>query len=172
MQNLRWNSGIPAVKQIRYASELKTGRRRKNQKYRYYKSRDFMNCVYSLCYAVCFRRYTWLAVSCGAETVWVMGGVIDDGIAHNHPLLYTLLPISICLVLYLTASGRIGLNSVFISAANSLPEFRWRAKIWSVTSGIIVRLLAQIWMSIRYSAMSAVSITLTFTSFFLEYSYI
>lgn len=62
----------------------------------------------SLRYAACFGRYTWLVVSRGKETVWVMGAMINDGIAHNHPLLYTLLPISICLVLCLSISGRTG----------------------------------------------------------------
>lgn len=41
----------------------------------------------------------------GAATPWVMGGVIDDGVAHNHPLLYGLLLISICLLHYPSALG-------------------------------------------------------------------
>lgn len=49
---------------------------------------------------------TWFLVFSGTGTAWVMGGVIDDGVAHNLPLLYTLLLISICLVHYLSALGR------------------------------------------------------------------
>lgn len=39
----------------------------------------------------------------GTATLWVMGDVIDDGIAHNHPLLYGLPLISIRLLRYPSA---------------------------------------------------------------------
>lgn len=51
------------------------------------------------------KRHQSLLFSAGAATPWVMGGVIDDGVAHNHPLLYGLLLISICLLHYPSALG-------------------------------------------------------------------
>lgn len=98
------HSLYPAVKQIRFASGHRLGVAEEETT----KNTDNTFRLYELHPSLwdTVWRYTWLVVSCGAETVWVMGGVIDDGIAHNHPLLCTLLPISICLVLCLTASGR------------------------------------------------------------------
>lgn len=74
----------------------------------------------------------------GAGTTWVMGGVIDDGVAHNHPLLYGLLLISICLLHYPSALGErsefAGANCAqqkFRAPWNTLPKFRRRCMdVW------------------------------------------
>lgn len=122
-----------AVKQVQFAS----GRRLAVTEEKKSKNTGNILRIYdlhpSLWHSVCFRRYTWLAVSCGTETVWVIGGGIDDGIAHNHSLLCSLLPISICLVSCLTAAGQIGENSAFEWRPPCCRSLGKTTKIWSVT---------------------------------------
>lgn len=165
------HSLYPAVKQIRYAPghRLRVAEKERTTNtdtaFRLYELHP------SLLYAACF-RYTWLVVSCGTETVWVMGGVIDDGIAHNHPLLYTLLPISICLVLCLTASGRIGWTQHFYQWPPRCLSLGRTAEIGSVTSGLIVTSLPQIWRFVKYCGSLRCQLRSHLQPFFLEDSYI
>jgi len=66
-----------------------------------------------------------LGVSRGTEAAWVMGAVINDGISHQSPPspLYTLLPISLCLVLCLTVFGENEVALRFPSVVRSLRYF-------------------------------------------------
>ena len=113
-----------------------------------------------LWYSGCFRSYIWLAVSCGTETAWVMSGMINNGIAHNHPPPpHTLLPISICLALRRTASGRIGCIQHFYQR---LP--RWNSRYWECHFGRNCEII-RVDLKVREIWVSALSIALTFTCF-------
>lgn len=105
-----------------------------------------MSCSLHYATQTFFRRYTWLVVSWGTETAWVMASVINSGIAHNHPLLYTFRPISICLVLCRNHL-RENPKKVSISITGQLAA---TAKIRSVTFEIIETLLAQMRRSMKY----------------------
>lgn len=84
------NIGIPAVKLDMHQIVDRGRRRKKKHKCRTdYTLRHYEPWI-SLRHAVCFRSCLWHLASCGAATVWIMGGLIDEGIAHNHPPVCTI----------------------------------------------------------------------------------
>lgn len=140
------NIGIPAVKLDMRPAVDRGRRRKKKRKCRADYTLRHYEAWISLRRAVCFRGCMWHFVSCGAETAWVMGGLIDEGIAHNHPPVCTIPPISIC-----PQSKSLGGCWV---RARCCDQFFWRAAALSI----------QIWTSVR----SAASPPHRYTSFFLE----
>lgn len=100
------------------------------------------------------RSCTRLLVSCGKGTAWVMAGVINDGTAHNHPLLQ----ISICLILCLTASGRFGWTQRFYHGPPCSNSKDWGCHFWITSNTISTGPDCR--QRLRFSAASA-ALTLT-----------
>lgn len=111
------NIGIPAVKLDMHQTVDRGRRREKKHKCRTdYTLRHYEPWI-SLRHAVCFRSCLWHLASCGAATVWVMGGLIDEGIAHNHPPVCTP-PLQLVSVEFsvIKLQGLLGESPVFGSA--------------------------------------------------------